>query len=90
MRMTVIPWLSTAEPENTEVSEVLYSYVDGAVVVSEAHRSRTTAADRRVVKPPGAGSLGSKVGTTSAPEATVAVQPRPVHQRCGRERKHQE
>ena len=35
MRMTVVPWLSTAEPENTEVSEVLFSFVDGAVVHSE-------------------------------------------------------
>ena len=32
MRMTVIPWLSTAEAENTEVSEVLYSAIDGKII----------------------------------------------------------
>lgn len=35
MRMTVVPWLSTAEPENTEVSEVLFSSSDGVVVLDE-------------------------------------------------------
>ncbi|SDP47755.1 Antibiotic biosynthesis monooxygenase [Nakamurella panacisegetis] len=35
IRMTVIPWLSTAEPQNTEVSEVLFAALDGTVVVSE-------------------------------------------------------
>jgi hypothetical protein len=35
MRMTVIPWLSSAEPENTEVSEVLFSVIDGVVSQTE-------------------------------------------------------
>jgi hypothetical protein len=35
MRMVVIPWLSTAEIEHTEVSEVLYSAIDGEIVVWE-------------------------------------------------------
>ncbi|QNK80434.1 antibiotic biosynthesis monooxygenase [Nakamurella sp. PAMC28650] len=35
MRMIVIPWLSTAELDHTEVDEVLYSAIDGEVVVWE-------------------------------------------------------
>ncbi len=35
MRMVVIPWLSTAELEHTEVNEVLYSAIDGEIVVWE-------------------------------------------------------
>jgi hypothetical protein len=35
MRTVVIPWLSTAELDVSEVSEVLYSSLDGEVVVSD-------------------------------------------------------
>ncbi|MET3807603.1 hypothetical protein ABIB25_004629 [Nakamurella sp. UYEF19] len=35
MRTVFIPWLSTAEVEVSEVSEVLFSAVDGKVVVAE-------------------------------------------------------
>lgn len=35
MRMVVIPWLSTAELDHTEVDEVLYSCIDREVVVWE-------------------------------------------------------
>lgn len=35
MRMVVIPWLSTAELEHTEVNEVLYSAIDGEILESE-------------------------------------------------------
>jgi hypothetical protein len=35
MRIQVIPWLSGAELDVTAVNEVLYSSIDGAVVVSE-------------------------------------------------------
>ncbi len=35
MRTVVIPWLSTAELDHTEVNEVLYSAIDGEIVVWE-------------------------------------------------------